>query len=141
MDERYDPWQHARDLGVTVAHEPQPDGRWGWYDVTTSTAVLDVDLCQYERRCTLAHEIQHHLRGDGCGLSDREEEVVHEAAARELIPINDLSRSVAVWGENWHRVAEDLWVDDETLRIRLLHLHVSEHHALRRAMARREDVA
>jgi hypothetical protein len=64
---RYHPWWHAEELRVTVVDRPWPVGS----GATRSGAgawPCDSPLCQFERRCTLAHELVHHERGDDCRL-------------------------------------------------------------------------
>jgi hypothetical protein len=141
VGERYDPWQHARELELTVEIRPIADGDWGYYDHRRRRVAIRADLCEYERRCTLAHEIVHAERGDRCNLAELDELWVHVEAAYRLIPIAALAAAVVQWGEDQHRLGDELWVDRHTLQVRLEHLHPSERAVVRRALARREDVA
>jgi Zn-dependent peptidase ImmA (M78 family) len=141
VDERYHPWRHARELGVKVVDRPLGDELWGYYDHRRQRAVLNSRLCQFERRCTLAHEIVHHERGDDCGLDEREETAVHVVAAHRLIPLGTLAAALLTFGEDLHALADELWVDVATLRIRLEHLHPVERAVIRRRLAEKPEAA
>lgn len=117
MGERYHPWRHAAALGIQVIHVELPARLWGYYD-PVGRAVLNSRLCQYERRSTLAHEIVHHERGDTCRLSDRQEVDVRIVAARRLVTSPDLVEAL-LWTRDENELAERLWVDVRTIRIRL----------------------
>lgn len=91
---------------------------------------------QAERRCTATHELIHAERGDTtCDPS------VHQEAARRLIDIKALGEALAFYDGDLHQVADELWVDHETLAVRLNHLHPSERGYLRRRMSMREETA
>lgn len=97
---------------------------------------LHPGLSQAERRCTLTHELIHAERGDtSCDGS------VHREAARRLIPLGALLHAVAFYGEDWPAVADELWVDLDTLQVRLTSAHPAERGALRRTLALREESA
>ena len=50
---------------------------------------------------------------------------MHQAVARRLIPFEALL-DAARWARNVHELADELWVDEDTVRVRLAHLHPSE---------------
>jgi hypothetical protein len=82
--------------------------------------VLERSLGQVERRCTLAHELEHLRRGDrGCQPEVVEARVRH-AAARWLLPDPGTVADALVWaGGDLEVAADELWVDEPTLRARL----------------------
>lgn len=95
---------------------------------------------QAERRVTITHELVHRERGDRCGeVSDADEEQVRRLTARRLISMALLVEA-ARWSTDEFEIAEHCWVDVDTVRTRLAHLHPSEVHHLRRATEHhRED--
>jgi hypothetical protein len=117
-----------------------PGSLWGYWHQPSRTIVLDSGLCQYERRCTLAHEIVHAERGDHCGLTEREEEDVHAEAARRLIALPDLAWAMA-WTLDVRELADELWVDEPTMTTRLDRLDEYEHEQIRKTIAARECTA
>lgn len=86
---------------------------------------MDPAQLQAERRCTLTHELEHIRRGHTGGVSQREEQSVRAAAARRLIPIQALAVAI-LWSHDEHEVADELWVDVETVRDRLASLDAAE---------------
>lgn len=129
------PWRRLRalaDWSLQWAH--LPEGLLGWADHRTNTIALDPCQTQAERRCTIAHELEHVLRGPVPAdpwLAAREESAVGQAAARALISIEALGDALA-WSLDVHEVADVLWVDVDTLRTRMQHLHPAERAYLRR---------
>lgn len=100
----------------------------------TRTITLDPRQTQAERRCTIAHEVEHVHRGpvvDDPRAIAREESAVEQAVARRLIPLPRLADALA-WSLDPHEVAEALWVDVDTVLVRVEHLHPSERAVLRR---------
>lgn len=136
---RWHPWRHLRDLAhVRVEYrDDMPPGLLGY--TAGDVIYLRKGLKQDERRCTLTHELVHYIRGDKNGCSGPDEELVKIAAARLLIEIHPLVDAMR-WTMDWHAVAELLWVDLDTLRTRMSHLHPAESLAIRRATEHhRED--
>lgn len=116
------PWRRLREL---------PDWLLGWADLpgglmgVTShrrrLIVLDKGLLQAERRCTLAHELEHVSRGPMPAdpvLAAREELDIERTVALKLIPADKLIEAAA-WSRCSAEVADELWVDRPTLRARL----------------------
>lgn len=92
-----------------------------------------------EERCVLAHEAHHALRGPSPRwMHAREEEAVSRAAARYLINIRDLGEALA-WSLNMAEAAEELHVDEPTLRARLRGLHPAERAYLRKRLEHHHD--
>lgn len=123
------PWRDLAALTHVVVH---------WRDLHTGTwgatngldrIWLDKRLLQVERRCTLAHELEHIRRGHrGCQPPVVEQRVAH-AAARYLLPDPHQVADALVWaGGCVDEAADELWVDPPTLEARLdpRHLHPAE---------------
>lgn len=123
------PWRDLRALAHIVIHfdELRP-GVWGVND-GADQIWLDSRLSQVERRCTLAHELEH-LRRDHNGCQDEAtERTVEAAAARYLMPDPRTVADALVWAHgDLEAAADELWVDEPTLRARLdaRHLHPAE---------------
>lgn len=116
----YHPWRELRALQhVLVLWCELRPGVWGATD-GKSRIWLDRRLGQAERRCTLAHELEHLRRGhQGCQPAPVEASV-HAAAARRLIPDVHHLADALVWARGDLAVAADeLWVDEQTLAARL----------------------
>lgn len=145
---------HVRTVGRTMSlrhpwrrlcHSPEITLEWheggeaGWYDFDTQTISLRRGMTQAERRCTLRHELEHHVRGTFTEAElEREEHACELAAARDLIGICELGEALA-WSSGPHEAAEELWVDEGLLEIRLAHLHPAERAYLRQRLAELAD--
>lgn len=98
---------------------------------------LDLRLSQAERRCTIAHELEHVERGPMPAdpiLAAREEEAIDRAVARRLVTIRALGDALA-WARTRDEAAEELWVDVATLEARLRSLHPAERAYLNRRLS------
>ena len=71
MGRNYDPWSHAFELRLDIIEEVMPRGVHGEYRHDQRLVILRRGLSRRSARCTLAHEIQHHLAGDTvtCSIS------------------------------------------------------------------------
>lgn len=141
MGIQYHPWRELRALTHLVLHwhELAP-GVWGATD-GEHRVWLDHRLGQVERRCTLAHELEHVRRGHRGCQPEVVERAVHAAAARRLVPCVHQLADALVWARGDMQVAADeLWVDEDTLTARLdpRHLHPAERAIL---VARMEEAA
>lgn len=131
------PWRRLRDLGGWLlgwAHLPGDLRGLTYYGARV--IVLDSRLLQAERRCTIAHELEHVERGPTPTdpvIRAREEAAIDRAVARRLIDIHDLGEALA-WSFNTDEAAEELWVDRHTLETRIHHLHPAERAYLRRRL-------
>ena len=125
MGDRYDPWEHSASLGLRVIRRRLPEPLRACWHMPSRTVLLDQSLSQRERRCSLAHEIVHVERGDECRQSDRVEAEVHLVAARRLITIEHLTCALS-WTRDPRVLADELWVDDITLEVRLDALTLDE---------------
>ncbi len=119
-DVAWNPWRTlaTRYSHVTVVCEHElPRGIAGlWRD---DTIWLCRNLTQAERRSVLTHELIHIERGlPPRHLLAREEDRVDELAARRLVRLTDLARGLH-WTSNAHELAEELWTDAHTIRVRL----------------------
>lgn len=130
------PWRAFRELvDWTLLWAPLPTGTWGVTDFEAKTVTLKDDLNQVERRCTIAHETQHVLRGSvSAAMEAREEEQVDRNAARLLLPDVHVVGEALAWAHSLDEAADELWVDVPTLEARLRSLHPSERAYLKRRL-------
>lgn len=136
------PWRRLRELSDWLlgwAH--LDDDLRGLTHFDAKVIVLDRRLTQAERRCTLAHELEHVERGPvpvDPLLAAREEEAIDRAVARRLITIRHLGEALA-WSRDLHEAADELWVDVPTLKARLRGLHPAERAYLRKRLEHHHD--
>lgn len=128
----YSPWGAVAALtDVLVAFDILPSGR-GWWDPDSKVLLLDKRQSRREMRCTVAHELEHIIRGDSdvseasSLLHARQEVAACAAAARRLIPLGRLVDAL-LWSQDERELAEELNVDEDTMRMRLLTLTPEEH--------------
>jgi len=98
-----------------------PDGRWGQTIHEAKLILILNGLTVAERRSTLCHEIGHVLRGPA-SVCDRlyEESLVERQAARLLLPsVRRIGHALAYNHADYKKTADDLWVDEKQLNIRL----------------------
>ncbi|MGV9744633.1 hypothetical protein ACWDTG_06925 [Rhodococcus zopfii] len=138
---RWHPWRHIGRhhprVPITCEYKLE-SGRKGL--LTTSGIYLDCRLTQAGRRCTLTHEIIHLERGpvpDHPYLSAIEEHLVDVLTARRLITLPHLLDGL-VWTQWPDELAEELWVDVDTLTTRVEHLTGEERAHINRELARRQ---
>lgn len=121
------PWRHIRDtyphVGVSCRDTLPRRLRAVW---NADGIYIARGLGQAARRCALTHEIVHLERGPvprNPVLAAAEERIVSDIAARRLIPLPSLTDALH-WVDLSDRtaLAEELWVDEPTLRIRLHNL-------------------
>ena len=121
------PWRALRRLGgwkLRIA--PLPDGQLGETCFVSQTITLAPGQSQAQRRSTIAHEVIHAERPVFLeSLRDKEEHWVSVEAARRLITLDDLVDALR-WTRSVHELAEELWVDEGTVRVRMAHLHPNE---------------
>lgn len=131
------PWRALRDrLDLTLIWTDRlPNGVLGATDGTRIW--MTPRQLQAERRCTLTHELVHIEHGHrGCQPPAIEAQVRIEAA-RRLIPLGDLGLA-AVWARSPEELADELWVDLDTLLTRLDTCTDREREALNSALALRD---
>ena len=133
----HDPWHEFHTFSDWALRWARlPSDLLGVTDFHARTVTLDSRLLQAERRCTMAHEVEHIRRGPMPSdpvLAAREEAAVDRAAARKLIGIDELGEALA-WAGTLAEAAQQLWVDEDTLVARLRHLHPAEVHYLHRRL-------
>ena len=115
-----EPWKTLKAMAdLVLVHAPIAER--GRYYHRHRAIVLRGGLTQAERRSTLAHELVHAERGDEpcCSpeLDARQERVVEQLAARRLIPLDALVAAL-MWAQDDHELADELWVDVDTVRSR-----------------------
>jgi hypothetical protein len=87
----------------------------------TKTVTLALGMSQAERRCTIAHETEHIVRGPVTPLqAPREELQIDRTVARLLVPSVPRLVDAMTWAAGHLETAADaLWVDDYLLAVRL----------------------
>lgn len=137
------PWRRLREhADWSLCWAMLPGDLLGVTDFTTKTITLDSRLQQAERRCTIAHELEHVRRGPMPAdpvLAAREELAIDKAVAWRLIEIKALG-DVLTWTQDIDEAAEELWVDRATLLTRLRHLQPAERAYLEQRLAHLESV-
>ena len=123
------PWRALRALSHVRLHwrDDMPERLRGATD--GERIWLRDDMTQVERRCVLAHELEHVRRGHGSCQPEPVEAAVRAAAARYLLPDPHVVADALVWaGGNVEAAADELWVTERVLRHRLdaRHLHPAE---------------
>lgn len=98
-----------------------PDGRWGLTVHREKTVYLADHLDEAERRCTIAHETQHIIRGPYAPVMHlREELIINRKVGRLLAPSARWIGHALAWHQADHeKAAWELWIDDDTLAVRL----------------------
>lgn len=133
---RHHPWRALRALTGWTLHWADlgdPD-LLGVTDYQARTITLASGMTQAQRRSTIAHEVAHVERGPvPAHLEAREEVAVDVLAARRLITLEMLADGLR-WARSVHELAEELWVDEAMVEVRLRHLHPSERHFLERTL-------
>lgn len=136
---RWHPWRAVGERpDVTVLFGDPGPGCLGRVEYETATITLCPTLLQAERRSTLTHELIHLDRGPApAGHDDREEREVARLAAERLITMPELISAVQ-WSDHVDEQAFDLWVDEDTVQVRLRHLSDAERLELARVRASRD---
>lgn len=101
------------------------------------------NLSQVERRCTLAHELEHVDRGHTSCQPPGVESIVDHAAARFLLPDPRVVADAMVWAHDMDEAADFLWVTPRVLYARLdrRRLHPAEVAIMRARFDEIEHVA
>ena len=104
---------------------------------TTRTVTLATGMSQAERRCTIAHETEHIVRGPVPPHEAIQEELaIDRRVATLLIPSLREVAAAMVWARGrLDAVADELWVDDYLLQVRLATLTGSERAYVDRRLA------
>lgn len=136
----YHPWRHLRELSYVGVfwRDRLPDDDLGQCLHEHDAVVMSRRQTQAERRSTITHELIHLERGRPCvGFEGHEERLVEREAARRLIPLEALIDALR-WSQDEHELAEELWVDVDTVKIRLRHLTPAERRFISAELDRRE---
>lgn len=136
---RHHPWKvfgTHRDWKL-IWTDDLPSGRWGLTIHSAKLVLMANGLDQAERRCTIAHETQHILRGpqprDQCL---REELIINRKVGRLLVPsVRRLGHALAWHQADYEKAAWDLWVDEQILDVRLASLTSREREHLNEQLA------
>jgi hypothetical protein len=118
----HDPWHRFSELTEwTLRWADLPPGIMGTTCHATTIVTLAVGMSQAERRCTIAHETEHILRGPVAPHEARREELlIDDVVSRLLIPsLPELVDALAWAGGHLEAAADALWVDDYLLQVRL----------------------
>lgn len=123
------PWRSLRALTHVRLHwrDDMPDYLLGATD--GERIWMRSDLTQVERRCVLAHELEHVRRRHSDCQPEPVEAAVRAAAARYLLPSPHVVADALVWaGGDMDEASDVLWVTERVLRHRLdaRHLHPAE---------------
>lgn len=113
------PWRDLRDHlpHMTVHWRTLP---WPVSGCTDGQRVwLHDGLSQVERRCVLAHELEHVRRGHHEGQPPAVERDVRQAVARYLLPDLGAVAGALAWAHDRAEAAEELWVTPGVLEDRL----------------------
>lgn len=125
----YHPWRAFRAQARWVLEQSDlPERHLGQVDFIAGRVTLHAGLSQAQRRCTICHELIHLERGpvpQNPWMKTHEEAFVAQEAARRLITLEDLAAALQ-WSRDPTEVAEELWVDEDTLQTRLAHLTDAE---------------
>lgn len=131
------PWRALSRLPeITLRWDRAPGLLGSWHHVT-KTITLHPEQSQAQRRCTLTHELVHYERGDVGRCTGLLERTVHEEAARRLITIEALADAL-VWTQDEWEVAQEVWTDVETARLRIDTLTAEETAYIEARIAARE---
>lgn len=134
------PWRAIRDRPDITVRWQMMDGRLGQWCEQSRTMTLDPRQLQHERRVTATHEAIHAERRDSGRCSGLVERQVRAETARRLISLDDLADAL-VWTQDEWEVAEELWVDVETARVRIDTLTDAEKDYIERRIAACEGAA
>jgi hypothetical protein len=116
------PWRRFSELSDWALHWAElPPGVMGLTCHRTRTVTLARGMSQAERRCTIAHETEHIVRGPVAPHQARREEVaIDRTVARLLMPnLGWVTDAMVRASGHLESAADELWVDDYLLQVRL----------------------
>jgi hypothetical protein len=118
-----------------------PEGVLAETDFATHRIDMTDGMLQRERRSVLTHELVHLERGPCLSFHEsREERAVDAETARRLITCEALADAL-LWSSNETELAEELWVSDDLVRVRLDTLTPGEKSWIEAEIARKEESA
>ena len=132
------PWRRFAELtDWSLRWAELPVGVMGFTCHRTHTVTLAMGMSQAERRCTIAHETEHIVRGPVPPHEAIQEELaIDRSVATLLIPnLRDVADAMVRSGGRLDAVADELWVDDYLLQVRLASLAGSERAYVDRRLA------
>jgi hypothetical protein len=132
------PWRRFGELtDWSLRWAELPSGVMGLTCHRTRTVTLAVGMSQAERRCTIAHETEHILRGPVPPHDvAREELAIDRRVATLLIPsLREVVDAMVRARGHLELTADELWVDDYLLRVRLGSLSGREREFVDRRLA------
>ena len=116
------PWRRFAELSDWALEWAElPPGVMGLTRHDTRTVTLALGMSQAERRCTIAHETEHILRGPvPSHAAAREERLIDRTVAGLLMPsLSRVTEAIVRAGGHLETAADELWVDDYLLQVRL----------------------
>ena len=115
----YDPFAHARELGLNISITPLKDDLSGAYSETERTIFLIPGMSGRERRSVLAHEIQHALAHDSPSafgfVNFKQEKQADEKAALALIDEAEYRQAEEIHSAHIPTIAHALNVTEEVV--------------------------
>lgn len=136
------PWRALRERSEITVRWERMDGRLGAWCADTNTIRMHPGQGQAQGRVTATHEQIHAERGHRGCQPDAVEVSVRKATARRCITLYSLADAVLFYGtDDLAALADELWVDVETVHTRLTHLHPAERGYLERRLAARDGAA
>lgn len=135
------PWRHLRAMTDVDVTWDAADGTLGTWCAGTRAMAFHPRQSQAQRRCTVTHEIVHAELSHEGPCSPATELLVLKTSARRLISIQALADAIVFHRDDRSALAQELWVDRQTLDARLDHLHPCEQGYLRRRLGRSEECA
>jgi hypothetical protein len=116
------PWRRFSELSDWALQWVElPPGVMGLTCHRTRTVTLALGMSQAERRCTIAHETEHIVRGPVAPHEAGPEELaIDRRVAKLLMPsLDQVADAMARAGGHLETAADELWVDDYLLQVRL----------------------
>ena len=136
----WSPWDELSRHPQIWVHRCRLDEGQGWWCPGEQVILLDDRLGRREARCVLAHELGHVALGH-CGLPDvagaerlavRTETQADRWAARRLVPLRSLARTLRLFPDDAPAAAAELDVTTDVLQVRLASLTDAERTVLSR---------
>lgn len=125
----FHPWRVLRSFeeSLTCSIEPTPGNVPEWWSPANRHIILAPGQLQVDRRCNLAHALAHvdlqhsgyDVGPDRIRLTKRQEIQADLQAARWLMPDLEQIGTALVWAYNLAEAAEELWVTEHLLTVRL----------------------
>jgi hypothetical protein len=134
------PWrwlrEHFPDWDVIYTHDI-PVGELGCTDVPNRLFRIRPNLLQVQRRTVIDHELRHARDGDDRRQHPKREAVVNRESALALVPFPVLLEAW-LWAYSVEEMAEECFVDVQTMRRRIDYLTSGERETIRCALAQRD---